>query len=236
MPNTNSTSGKFSVVDFENMGSLVYGKLCTALMKGSLKPDERLKIRELAQMMGTSVTPVRDAVLKLVQDGVLVMHGPRNIRVRRISLKEYIEIRDIRVELEGMAAEAAALKASKADIRHLEDIVRRHESAIKDRNISESISINQEFHFAYCTIADMPLLLDILQGLWLKMGPLISSSYQGGRSEMVDHHYELIQTIRKHDSIGARNTVEQDIFDGGKDILEMLMSDFEHGREAGMLE
>ena len=83
---------------YKRQGKLVYGRLSAALTQGQLQPDARLKIRDLAEAMGTSVTPVRDAVLQLVQEGALIMRSPRDIRVRRVSRKEYLEIRDIRVE------------------------------------------------------------------------------------------------------------------------------------------
>ena len=76
---------RFENVSYESKGDQIYSQLAQALVKGQLLPGERLKIRELSVQMGTSVTPVRDAILRLVQDGVLVMLSPRDIRVRRLT-------------------------------------------------------------------------------------------------------------------------------------------------------
>ena len=116
---------RFENVSYESKGDQIYSQLAQALVKGQLLPGERLKIRELSVQMGTSVTPVRDAILRLVQDGVLVMLSPRDIRVRRLTLEEYLEIRNIRVELEGMAASQAAMRATPADVERLLEQVRQ---------------------------------------------------------------------------------------------------------------
>lgn len=211
---------KFPQVAFENMGGVVYGRLTQALMEGRLQPGERLKIRELAESMGTSVTPIRDAILRLVQDGGLVLRSARDIRVCSISLKEYLEIRAIRVELEGMAAARAAELATAADVARLEQLVSQNEDAIRERNFPLAISLNQAFHFEYCRIANMPVLQDILQRLWLKMGPLIGQVYEAGGRDMIDHHYPALKAFRQRDGDAARIAIQTDIMSGGQCIFD----------------
>ena len=87
-------------------------------MSATFQPGQRLKIRELAKTMGTSETPVREALIQLVRDRALEMKEGYFIKVRRLSLAEYIELREIRLALEPLAAEravplidAAAIKA-----------------------------------------------------------------------------------------------------------------------------
>jgi len=203
------------------MGSQVYLILSLALIEGRLKPGERLRIRELAEEMGTSVTPVRDAILRLVQDGALIMRSARDIRVKQISLAEYLEIRDIRLELEGMAAARAAEKATPADVERLERLITENEDAIKRDELITATGLNQRFHFEYCKIADMPILLEILRRLWLKMGPLIAEVYSDGGRDMIDGHYALIEAMRNKDGQAARIAVQTDILSGGQAILEL---------------
>lgn len=207
-------------IDAESRGKLVYNKLSEALIQGRLQPDERLKIRDLADAMGTSVTPVRDAVIQLVQDGALVMRSPRDIRVRSIGRKEYLEIRDIRVELEGMAAAAAATKVVPEEIERMRNLISANELALRERRFVDAVRLNQAFHFEYCRVADMPNLLEILRRLWLKMGPLIAQSYEKGGRDMVDYHYPLIDALLRTDARAARNAVQTDIISGGRTILE----------------
>ena len=215
------TTPTFSTVKHESMGSQVYLILSLALIEGRLKPGERLRIRELAEEMGTSVTPVRDAILRLVQDGALIMRSARDIRVKQISLAEYLEIRDIRLELEGMAAARAAEKATPIDVERLERLIAENEDAIKRDELITATGLNQRFHFEYCKIADMPILLEILRRLWLKMGPLIAEVYSDGGRDMIDGHYALIDAMRNKDGQAARIAVQTDILSGGQAILEL---------------
>ena len=107
-------------LEHDNLGSTVYHLLCNALIQGKLKPGERLKIRELAARLGTSVTPVRDAILRLVQEQALAMKSARDIRVPHMTVERYLEIRAIRIKLEGLAAEMAAQNADATQIALLE--------------------------------------------------------------------------------------------------------------------
>ena len=147
---------RFESVSYESKGDQIYSQLAQALVKGQLLPGERLKIRELSVQMGTSVTPVRDAILRLVQDGVLVMLSPRDIRVRRLSLDEYLEIRNIRVELEGMAASQAALRATPEDVARLMAQVRLNEDAVRRGATAQAIELNKDFHSLRPTIYHPP--------------------------------------------------------------------------------
>ena len=113
-------------VERTNLASQIYGHLREQLMSATFQPGQRLKIRELAKTMGTSETPVREALIQLVRDRALEMKEGYFIKVRRLSLAEYIELREIRLALEPLAAEravplidAVAIKALSATHRKL---------------------------------------------------------------------------------------------------------------------
>ena len=214
---------RFASVDYENKGELVYTQLAHALMQGKLLPGERLKIRELADRMGTSVTPVRDAILRLVQDGALVMLSARDIRVRELSLDEYLEIRRIRVELEGIAASQAAQHATPDNVTQLRDMLATHERAVRANLRDEAIAANQNFHFALCHIGKLPQLAEILRRLWLKVGPLIAQCYPEAGRDIIDHHYPAVDAIARGDELAAKVAMQTDIVLGGQSMLEALM-------------
>ena len=98
---------EFAALEYENLNSVIYGALCDALMQGRFQPGDRLKIRDLAEQFGTSVTPIRDAILRLANDEAITFRSPRDIRIAGLSESRYREIRAIRVRLEGLAAETA---------------------------------------------------------------------------------------------------------------------------------
>ena len=88
---------EFKTIDHNNLGEVVYQNIAGALIRGALRPGARLKIRDLAQEMGTSVTPVRDAMLRLVHEGALLLKSARDIRVPVLHPDRYLEIRAIRL-------------------------------------------------------------------------------------------------------------------------------------------
>lgn len=211
-----------SLLEHDNLGSTIYQKLCEALMRGVFKPNDRLKIRDLAERLGTSVTPVRDAILRLVQDQALVLRSPRDIRVPMLTRAAYLEIRDIRVNLEGLAAARAAERATPAQIEQLEALLTHNEEAMAAGNTALATELNQIFHFRLAEIADMPVLGDILRRLWLQMGPLIADVYGGAGRTMIDHHYPLMDAIRRHDGPAAARAIQDDIQLASGPILERI--------------
>lgn len=210
---------EFKTIDHNSLGEVAYQNIAEALIKGALKPDRRLKIRDLAQEMGTSVTPVRDAILRLVHEGALLLKSPRDIRVPVLSQERYLEIRSIRLKLEGLAAEGAATRAAPADVSRLEKLIKENEQALDRGDFARATEINQIFHFELANIAAMPILRGILQNLWLQMGPVISAAYEVGGRTMIEHHYDVLHAIRRHDAVAAKNAIRMDILDGGDVIL-----------------
>jgi DNA-binding GntR family transcriptional regulator len=205
-----------------NLGNQAYNSIAEALMKGSLHAGERLRIRSIAQDLGTSVTPVRDAILRLVQDEALIMRNSRDIRVPAISADEYMQIRNIRIELEGLAAERAATVATAQDVARLEALVRDNEAAIKRRDYALGTELNQVFHAELAVIGQTPVLLGVLRRLWVRIGPLLSDSYAAGGRTMVEHHYAIVDAIKRHDPQLARASVRQDILEGSTVVAEAM--------------
>lgn len=211
-------------LEHDNLGSTVYQLLCKALIQGRLQPGARLKIRDLAEQLGTSVTPVRDAILRLVQEQALTMQSPRDIRVPHMTVARYLEIRAIRIRLEGLAAETAAHKADNSALARLEDIIRRNAVAMSAQDIALGCELNQQFHFALVEIANLPFLQGILYRIWLQMGPLIAAVYQQGGSDMIDYHYPVLAAIRQQDGPAAAAAIGDDILHGGHSILLHLQA------------
>ncbi|MEO9338419.1 GntR family transcriptional regulator [Mesorhizobium sp. SB112] len=197
----------------------VYDRLANALMSGALTPGTRLKIRDLADEMGVSVTPVRDAVLRLVNNGGLQFQSPRDIRVPLLERSRYLEIRAIRLELEGLAAERAAQHASTEDILFLESLLHDNETALAAGDHLQGLRMNQKFHFALPEIGGMQILRALLENLWLQMGPLISSGYRQGGRVMIEHHYSVVEAIRTANGPAARAAIREDILAGGEVLL-----------------
>lgn len=134
-------------LEAQSLADRVYEQLRTALMRTELEPHQRLKIRDLAARLGTSETPVREALFQLVRDGAVELKPRHYVRVRRLSLAEYLEIRDIRLKLEPLAAERALPHVDDATLEHLDHTHRRLIAAEQSDDFREALQMNFAFHF-----------------------------------------------------------------------------------------
>jgi DNA-binding GntR family transcriptional regulator len=210
---------KLATLTTGNLGEQTYEVLVDALMKGKLHAGDRIRIGEVAKQLGTSITPVRDAVLRLVNDEALVMRNARDIRVPSITASEYIEIRDIRMELEGLAAEQAARKATAENIQNLEQLLQDNERAIRKRDHAAGTAANQAFHAELAVIGEAPILRAVLRRLWMRAGPFISDAYRRGGRMLNEHHYDILEAIKSKDPKRAREAVRRDILEGSNAVL-----------------
>ena len=205
------------------LGSGIYGLLREALISGRLRPNDRLRIRDLAEQLGTSVTPVRDAILQLAKEQALILKTPRDIRVPMLTSKQYLEIRSIRLSLEGLAAETAASLVTPQQLERLEACIQNNLSAIRDGDLPAALTYNHEFHYALPEIADMPVLASLLDGLWMRTGPLIARAYGSFNERMaIDHHWDVFTALKKRDGPAAREAICADILDGSQKMLEYV--------------
>ena len=158
-----------------NLGKSVHARLREALAAGRFRPNERLRIRELALQLGTSVTPVRDAMLQLVQEEALVLRSPRDFRVPMLSEARYLEIRALRVELEGLGAAMAARRIDAATLAQLEQLLLDNEEAIARQDLAGALQCNQAFHLGLAQASGMPTLTRFVGHLWMQTAPLIAT-------------------------------------------------------------
>ena len=138
----------FERVDLPSRSDRVYRQLRERLMRGKLRPHQRLRIRELAAALGTSETPVREAIFQLARDGGLEVKPHHYVRVRRLSLAEYLELREIRLLLEPLAAERALAHIDRETIDRLAKIHKALIAAEKKRDYDTALQANFAFHSA----------------------------------------------------------------------------------------
>lgn len=203
-----------------NLGKSVHARLREALAAGRFRPNDRLRIRELALQLGTSVTPVRDAMLQLVQEEALVLRSPRDFRVPMLSEARYLEIRALRVELEGLGAAMAARHIDGATLAQLEQLLLANQAAIARQDLAAALQCNQAFHLGLAQASGMPTLKRFVDHLWMQIAPLIAAGYAAFTPTMrVGHHRAILDALHARDSEAARQAMARDILDGGAQLL-----------------
>lgn len=187
-------------------------------------PGERIVLQDLAEQLGTSVTPVREACLRLVSEQGLELRSGRFVTVPELDLGRYLEVRTIRTALEGLAAERAAEHAGPADITRLGDIQSRFEQARHSGDTQAAIKLNREFHFGVYRLSGMDMLTHQIETLWISMGPILKVYHEDVITDYIgaDQHVRLIEALTRHDGAAARAALEGDIVRGGEAILRHL--------------
>jgi DNA-binding GntR family transcriptional regulator len=208
-------------------------------LEGRLHPHQRLKIRDLAAAMNVSETPVREAVMQLVRERALVLQTSKSLTVPRLSVSQFLELRRIRLELEGLAAAEAAVRVTDEIIRDLELL---HERLLAWENLTDprdAVRLNWRFHDLIYRTAEMPELLNLIEGLWLRTGPLLAYQYPHAKPSYPGRHrhLDMIDALRARDAAAARAAVWADALEGGAALLQLL-TDLDEGRldEASLAE
>ena len=113
---------KLNLDNYKPLRDVVFENLREAILEGKLKPGQRLMEVQLAEQLGVSRTPVREAIRKLELEGLVVMLPRKGAYVANMSLKDIMDVLEVRASLEGLAAYLAAERISDEDIKKLKDI------------------------------------------------------------------------------------------------------------------
>ncbi len=148
-----------------------------ALLVGRLKPGQKMTNRHLANAMGVSVTPVREALQRLVAEHVLNMLPSGSVVVPVLSEAEIVELHNVTKALEGLAARIAL---EKADREFLQDVMAQSgslQAAYQSDNWPSVIEANYKLHFKLYELAGSSYLLTLIRGLWMRKGPHYTSFF-----------------------------------------------------------
>ena len=197
-----------------------------ALLDGSLRPGERLITRELADRFGTSPTPVREALLRLTSAGILDIARSQAFQVPTLTAERYVEIADIRRQVEGLASARATSRISDGEIAALRAINRRLQTAKRTSDVPVALAANWAFRQGLYEAAGMPVLLDIIERLWLQIGPTLNLLYpQTASADDQPHTYALIlAALERRDADAVQAAVERAIVAGTEIITARLRS------------
>lgn len=219
--------GKIQPIVHQTLSAKVYQDLRELIMSGQLQPGERLTLAGLAAALGTSAMPVREAISRLAADEALEVLPNKSVRVPFMTRSRFQELVVIRLAVEGLAVETAAARISDeqlAQLGALEGAFRREvASGYPDAN--QIIQINKQFHFTAYAAAQMPTLSSLIEGLWLRIGPVLnldlrnSGSLRRSDPPSVQAHGELLAALAARDAVAARAALGRDIRSAAAVIL-----------------
>lgn len=204
----------------------VYRHLAERLIAGRFAPGDRFSLRAVAEALGVSMMPVREAVLKLGAEGALLVSPKRAVAVPFMTASRFADLTRVRVEIEGFAASLCAAQVSPAALAEIRaaEAAFRAMSEEKAPDLASAVELNQAFHFAIYRAAASPELLAVIERLWLRVGPIINLDLRENPERLklgdaVRFHAAALKAIEAGDGAGARAAIASDIANAARFIL-----------------
>ncbi len=189
-----------------------YDALKDAIISGLLKPGDRLVEQQVADSLGLSRIPVREAFRRLQQEGYLV--GTKSgLVVREVSLQELHDLYAVRARLEGMAASLAAERATDEEIAGLWEILDKMDSLLEDENEAGLTQASFEFHSHLYSLLRNRFLIDFLNTLQEQLRRYRSLQFKiphRGRVS-VEEDRCILEAIARHDAAAADHFAQEHV-------------------------
>ncbi|PAU52330.1 GntR family transcriptional regulator [Pseudomonas sp. PIC25] len=196
----------------ENLQEQMYQRLREGLLAGRFEPGEALKLRDLAARWGTSPMPVRAALQRLVAEGALEGEPQRSVRVPVMTAERLLQLYQVRLSLEGMAAEEGARRLDAAGRAQLHACAGRMAAALARRDAQGYLYDNSQFHLTLYRASGNPVLLRLIESLWLQAGPLFNRLFRDTDLSLFnDFHQHCLDALDRGDPSAARQAIEQDL-------------------------
>jgi DNA-binding GntR family transcriptional regulator len=192
----------------------IANQLRGAIINDQLKPGQRIVEREIAEAMETSRGPVRDALLLLEKEGLVVRYPHRGTFVTELSLEDAEEIYTLRQAIEGLAVEYVLQRATSEDLDGLDEQVRKMAAKAEEGyDLGEATELDLEFHRNLCRISGHRRLLDAWEALSAQTRVLLMTHRRRNPRDFteraVDWHGRLVQAIRLGDLELAREELQK---------------------------
>jgi DNA-binding GntR family transcriptional regulator len=204
----------------------VYEFLRQSITRGALKPGQKLNEIDLGAHLGISRTPIREALMRLEQEGLVHLDPGRGAVVAEISKVDLGEIYPIVATLEGLAARLATPRLGPADIDGLEQLHRAMKQAARRGDAAEYMSVNARFHQVYLDRCGNQRLSTLLQSYkdQIYRFRIFSLNIPDRMHASVAEHASIIEAFDSRDAELAGRRVQEHVEQGGR-TLERLTGD-----------
>lgn len=201
----------------------VYDALCESILAGEFVPGVSVTLRGIAEKLGVSPMPVREAIRRLVAEGALDVLQNRRVCVAPMTLTRLQELYHARLSLEPQLALSAMEHLNKRDIKGLRRIDDELNQSLFSGDVDAYIRCNRRFHFGIYERAGSPVLCPLVRSLWLQFAPLTRIVFGRIGTELIqDHHDDALVALDNGDRENFRNAIESDIREGMDALSEHL--------------
>lgn len=192
---------KVNINEYLPLRDVVFNTLRQAILKGELKPGERLMEIQLAQRLGVSRTPIREAIRKLELEGLVTMVPRKGAEVAKITEKSLKDVLEVRKSLEELAMKIACDKMNEETLENLEEALEEFKKAIASKELTAIAEADVNFHDVIYNSTDNVKLIQILNNLREQMYRYrieYIKDYKS-HSRLINEHMEIIDCLKKRD-------------------------------------
>ena len=196
----------FDIQNHRPLREIVYEELKAQILKGDIKPGTRMMEVELAEVLGVSRTPVREAIRKLEKEGLVKIEPRRGAYASELSVKDMVDILEVRQSMEGLAAYYCAQRINDEQKEQLRDYALAFNEAVEEGVYEDMISYDTKFHHLIVECCDNDILVHMveqLQELVLRFRYLYYSDFKRAEQMPAEHH-EIFEAVASGDAERAR--------------------------------
>lgn len=212
---------------YKPLRELVLEAIREAIINGSLKPRERLMEIQMAEELGVSRTPIREALRKLELEGFIVMVPRKGAYVADISIKDIADVFEIRASLEGLAAALAAERITDEELEFMERCLVVKAEAIAKADFDKLVDIDTKFHESIYKASRNERLWAIINNLREQIQRLrmTSLSVPGRMAQSLKEHRAIVEAIQSRDINLARQVAQEHIENAENVMMESIKRD-----------
>jgi DNA-binding GntR family transcriptional regulator len=209
---------------YKPLRELVLDAIRSAIMSGILQPRERLMEIQMADELGVSRTPIREALRKLELEGFIVMVPRKGAYVADLSFKDIADVFEIRAALEGLAAGLAAERITEEELEVMERLLVEKQEAITNNDIGKLVEVDTKFHEMLYKASRNERLSSIISNLreQIQRFRLTSLSFPGRMKESLEEHKKIVEAIQSRDIQIARHLAQEHIENAEHVLIECL--------------
>lgn len=227
---------RFSTIKLDNykpLRDLVFSAMREAILSGRLKPGERLMEVQLAEEMGVSRTPVREAIRKLELEGLVVMVPRKGAYVAGLTLKDVAEVFEIRSSLEGLAAALAAERITDEEVIILDKILDDISTAGEKGDIKTVIKKDMEFHQVLFSASRNDRLAQMINNLKEQIDRFRTQSFSNPirTKSVLSEHEHILNAIKQGDVENSERLAKEHIYEVEYNVMNILRKQMEFEEE-----
>lgn len=215
---------KINLNDYKPLREVIFTTLRDAIIVGELRPGERLMEVKLAEKMGVSRTPVREAIRKLELEGLVDMIPRKGAHVADLSVKDIVDVLEVRASLDGLAALLAAERITDEEIDELNHVNSQFVSFLQKENLQGSIKKDVEFHEIIYRSSRNEKLIQIVSNLreQVQRFRVIYLKDYVNPKELEKEHKDIIDAICSKDSEISRKVAQNHIKSQQESIINAI--------------